>query len=313
MIQLPPLTYRAEKGSALTQAEGDENLRNLRNAVNALAALFGISFNDDGTLKSTAIGPTTLQAGAYWFCVDSSGVANTITGTLDPAITAYSNGMTVKVEVANAVTGATTANFNGVGAKKVFKLRDRELVTGDIEADQVVILEYNSSLDGGSGAWQMQSQLALPIGIGLGASDEVVKMNSAGTALEYGSGFLPVYVTSSNLVNEETSTVTWSTLTCPTSTGGFPASYRFAIIQIRKVTSDSNTSVLQLREDSGGSVIDIVQRARTGGGDTTTVTSEIVFMPLTSSMEFDYQITAAFSGSTGGWSGLNINIIGYVA
>lgn len=55
------------------------------------------------------------------YAVDSSATAGVITVTLNPAPTSYVAGMAVTVKVANAVSGATTININGLGAIPVKK------------------------------------------------------------------------------------------------------------------------------------------------------------------------------------------------
>ena len=57
-----------------------------------------------------------------------------------------------KTDVAN--TGAATLNVNALGAQAILKMRDQALVTGDIEAAQVVTVVWDGT------NWQMQSQLA---------------------------------------------------------------------------------------------------------------------------------------------------------
>lgn len=56
------LTFRLVKGTPLSSVEGDQNLRILRDAINALEQLFGVVLNNDGTLKSGAVGATAVIA-----------------------------------------------------------------------------------------------------------------------------------------------------------------------------------------------------------------------------------------------------------
>ena len=73
---------------------------------------------------------------------------NTMTGTLSPAPTSYSSGMTVKAKIGTTNTGAVTWNFNGLGAIAVKKLDGTvALVANDLVANQVVTGVYDSGLN----------------------------------------------------------------------------------------------------------------------------------------------------------------------
>lgn len=69
---------------------------------------------------------------------------NTYSLTLSPALTAYVNGQVVFVRFTNANTGASTLNVNGVAAKNIFK-NGIALVTGDIQANSMAVLAFNTS------------------------------------------------------------------------------------------------------------------------------------------------------------------------
>lgn len=86
----------------------------------------------------------------------SSGGTDAYAITLDPAISSYADGMVIafKADVAN--TGAATLNVNAVGAKTIKKTHDIDLADADIEAGQIVIVQYDASGD----VWQMQSQIS---------------------------------------------------------------------------------------------------------------------------------------------------------
>jgi hypothetical protein len=62
--------------------------------------------------------PTAIQ-NSDWIYANDTGSANAMVVTLTPAPSAYTAGMLVSVKVANDVTGATTINVNGLGAKSV--------------------------------------------------------------------------------------------------------------------------------------------------------------------------------------------------
>lgn len=74
--------------------------------------------------------------------------------TLSPAITSYSVWQTFRFLSDVANTWAATLNVNGLWAKTIKKLRDQDLSSGDIEANQIVLVSYDGT------NFQMDSQIA---------------------------------------------------------------------------------------------------------------------------------------------------------
>jgi hypothetical protein len=107
-------------------------------------------------LTDGAIVQQVQEGIVYW--ADASGT-DTITATYSPAITAYTNGMTLVFRAAAANTAsAPTFNANSVGAKKIFKQAGAALVAGDIAGDHHdCTITYNSSLDSSAGGWLLQN------------------------------------------------------------------------------------------------------------------------------------------------------------
>jgi len=91
--------------------------------------------------------------GAYNYFIDTSSV-NDSYGFVTGAITAYTTGMQVFVNIGVANTGAATLQINALGAKAIKKRHDQDLITGDIEVGQIVHLIYDGT------NFQMLSQLA---------------------------------------------------------------------------------------------------------------------------------------------------------
>lgn len=77
------------------------------------------------------------------------------TGTLSPAITAYTNGMKVHVKAKDTSTGGVTLNLNAVGVKQVWKNPTTQASTGDLLDEQGYIFEYDSALNAGAGVFLM--------------------------------------------------------------------------------------------------------------------------------------------------------------
>ena len=74
-----------------------------------------------------------------------TGVVNAIQATCTPAPTAYADGMQFNIRIKNTNTGATTANFNGLGALTCYKPNGVAMVSGDIVANAQLIFIYNAS------------------------------------------------------------------------------------------------------------------------------------------------------------------------
>jgi len=106
-----------------------------------------------GTYKHTGVGNASARtqyaaAGqiqdAGLIYAASSGT-DTYTATLSPAITAYATGQAFLVKFGNANTGASTINFNAVGAKSIVKGASTALAAGDIIAGQISWCVYDGT------------------------------------------------------------------------------------------------------------------------------------------------------------------------
>lgn len=86
-----------------------------------------------------------------WDFIADTGAANAYVGTYSPAIPSLVEGMVIKLKAANANTGASTFNPNGLGAKAIVSIAHSALSGGEIVANGDVWLQYNASI--GSGSW----------------------------------------------------------------------------------------------------------------------------------------------------------------
>ena len=112
------------------------------------------------TISSVGAGSTSQtvdgnQANAQIYAASSTG-NDTYAITLSPVPAGYTNGMLINFKADVANTGAATLNVNGLGAIAINKFNDEALATGDIEANQIVTVVYNST----GPKFQMQSQLS---------------------------------------------------------------------------------------------------------------------------------------------------------
>lgn len=114
---------------------------------------------DDGTTATllanlaTAISVTARQNPV----LADTGAANAYVVSNLAAFTAYptSSGLTLDVSIANANTGASTLNVDGLGAKPILGLGLQPLQGGELVAKGVACLLYvvASTVNGGNGAW----------------------------------------------------------------------------------------------------------------------------------------------------------------
>lgn len=97
--------------------------------------------------STTVTGPTTISQfqtnGAR--TLGSVAGTNTITGSLSPALAAYSAGIEIFFTPANNCTGATTININSLGAKAIVKGDGTALESGDLQASTIHHLIYDGT------------------------------------------------------------------------------------------------------------------------------------------------------------------------
>ena len=85
-----------------------------------------------------------LLAGTFFYGASSAGT-DAYAITLSPAPAAYTNGMPIRFKADVANTGACTLNVNGLGAITIKKNLSVDLASGDIQANQIVEVVYNST------------------------------------------------------------------------------------------------------------------------------------------------------------------------
>ena len=75
--------------------------------------------------------------------VAAGGAANTYTATLNPAPTAYTEGMALAVKINADNTGASTINVNNLGAKSIKKPNGNDVSAGNLKTGSIYTLRYN--------------------------------------------------------------------------------------------------------------------------------------------------------------------------
>ena len=120
-----------------------------------------ISFTGSvGTADLAAGAVTAAKAtpGAYFYAAATG--TDTYVADFDPGFSALVNGLQVWVKFANAnATTTPTLNAESLGAKKIRHRGDVALRAGDLPANCLVSLVYNTSLDSGTGGWELQGTL----------------------------------------------------------------------------------------------------------------------------------------------------------
>ena len=100
-----------------------------------------------------SIGAQLVQAGVWTYKADTAS-DDTYLVSLTPNAVAYTKGMIISFEAQTANTGACTLNVDGIGAKAIKKQHDVDLADNDIEANQIVVVQYDGT------NFQMQSPVA---------------------------------------------------------------------------------------------------------------------------------------------------------
>src|SRR5262247_1645915 len=79
--------------------------------------------------------------------VTASGSSNAFAITSNRTIAALIDGLVMAFTATHSITGATTVNLNGIGAKSLKRFNGSELASGDIISGQPVVAFYKLSAD----------------------------------------------------------------------------------------------------------------------------------------------------------------------
>jgi len=116
-----------------------------------LRSNLGVKYTDTSSMLSPYQRSAALPASTYLdqsgtkLSGTTAGTATTYTLTLNPAITAYTAGLSLWVKFHLANTGAATINVNGLGAKTLVKDVSTALVANDIPINQWYTLVYDGT------------------------------------------------------------------------------------------------------------------------------------------------------------------------
>lgn len=117
---------------------------------------------------SGSVGTSDLAAGAVTaakaktdaYSYGAASGTDTYTVAMPNTLTALANGVQVWVKFVNTnATTTPTLNVDSLGAKKIRYRGDIALRAGSLPANTIVSLVYNTSLDAGSGGWELQEDI----------------------------------------------------------------------------------------------------------------------------------------------------------
>ncbi len=108
-----------------------------------------------GDIVAGAITPALTSPGAYFYGALSG--TNAYTVTLNPALTAYADGVELLGKVGNSNTGAATATLsvNGLGAKNIYHRSGQLVKAGDLVGNDIIRFRYNTSRNASVGGWDI--------------------------------------------------------------------------------------------------------------------------------------------------------------
>lgn len=230
----------------------------------SVASVSEINTGTDNAKYTTALGiegsKYLNQSGSKIHAATSG--TSTYTATLSPAITAYNQGLALRLKIGSASTAASTLNVNGVGAKKWYRDPSTQIVSGDLNTGYIYNSIYDTGLDGGSGGWLVTDALAM-----IGATSVVAGRGGnvpAPVAGEQdyvlaGSGIwrtvnnvlgLPAYVRLAKYVNSEltlnnTGTTTNNILRSTLFTGGLPQQSTLSVSGFFLTTAGSSSCTIR--------------------------------------------------------------------
>lgn len=99
----------------------------------------------NGSARTDYLAVGQLQDSAVNYAAATVSSANVYVATLSPAVTAYTTGMTVRLEFAAINTASATINLNGVGAKTIKDIYGNALIGGELTAGGIMTLIYDGT------------------------------------------------------------------------------------------------------------------------------------------------------------------------
>lgn len=130
-------------GGVPATVPGYEWYNAVQEEIVALITAAGLTLNPANNAQMSEAVQRLIDAQSGNYAIDT-GVANAYVVALSPVIAAYTNGMTVRVKIVNANTGASTLNAGG-GAVPLVNDVGGALVSGDLLAGGILTAVYVAS------------------------------------------------------------------------------------------------------------------------------------------------------------------------
>lgn len=195
----PPFVF----GDVISETAVNSDLSDIANGLTAsiandgqtpiLANLPMSNYKHTGVLSTSGSGSRTeytsggtVQDNVIMDAGVTAGSSTVYTATLSPAITAYVDKACYRVQIDETCGATPTINFNSVGAKKMyFNIAGvaTQVTTGDILANQILILRYDTALDAAAGGFWVVNQ---PYPLAIASLTET-------TTVDYYNDKLPIY------------------------------------------------------------------------------------------------------------------------
>ncbi|RII32864.1 hypothetical protein D2A34_21965 [Clostridium chromiireducens] len=129
-------------GISLARVRVNANVTSITNAnITDIRTIAGLVVNSGGDKVEAIL--SDLMSDRIYYCGTTSGT-NTYAVT-NSEITAYTDGLTVRVKIGNASTGASTININGLGAKTILDTLGNSITSGGLKAGLPYHLSYNGT------------------------------------------------------------------------------------------------------------------------------------------------------------------------
>ncbi|OCA87279.1 tail fiber protein [Pseudobacillus wudalianchiensis] len=141
-------TTQAATANAVKKANDNANSRYTKPGSGIpkadLAADVQASLNKaDASASNDALTSHLADYKTHTGYASATGTANAYIATLTPALSAYAEGVSLRLKINADNTGASTVNVNGLGAKPIKKANGTDVGSGNLKAGSVYTLVYN--------------------------------------------------------------------------------------------------------------------------------------------------------------------------
>lgn len=242
------------------------------------------------------------------------GSANAITLTTASTYQALEAGLLVAIKAGSENTAATTLNVDGLGVKAVRLNGDVALAGGEIVANGVYLLRYDTAYNSAAGAWVLLNPSGVPRMTDPNADRVLFWDDSAGAYayLTLGSGLV---INGTTLRHYEAFTVAISDETTAITTGTAKITFRMpfamTLTEVRASLATVSSSGLPTFDiNEGGSTI-LSTKLTIDANEKTSVTAATPAVISDADLADDAEITIDVDTAGTGAKGAKVTLIGY--